>query len=353
MINTIYKILLIITISNNYNLFAQGKTSFDLKNVFPEEYIKIDKELCWIIYNHIIYNNTNNINIDSNIVNKIKKGKASKNFSIIHSVESNSKNEIDLSFEKKWWNDFTFSSTNNGIGIQWNNNSATVEAVFKKEYINSFRKDTYNKKQDLALTLLSNSAELGKHIINNINLDSIKMLRTKYSFTKINDSIYLSQIEKYNNFNNSIYFKKNNTNYELLYHKKYPIESITNILLSNDWFYTDTIDVNLRHKLYANDEVNHTINLSILNKLFSEETKSYITFVDSGRGTNSYKVNQLKITNNKQIVHLLKYEIPKDQLFNKNKINITATLYSNIRLDNLADIDKELKNKEPKIKIKL
>lgn len=349
------KLFLIIIISINYNLYSQEKTSLVLKNLFPEEYIKIDKELCWIIYNHIIYSNSHNPNMDSDVVNKIKKGKEIKDFIISSATSSDSKDTTDhfFSFENKWWNDFAFASSNKSIVIEWNNELSSVTAIFKKEYLNTFRKDSYQKKQDLALTLISNAGVYGKHDSNKISVDSVKVLRSLNMFMKINDTVYFSPNDKYNRFYNTYYYKKDKSSFGLIYNKKYPLESITNLLLSNEWFYKDTIDINLRHKLYANDEVSHTINLSILNKLFSEETNSFISIVDSAKNSNVYKINQLKISNNKQTIHLLKYEIPKDQLFSKSKIIINATLYSNVRLDNLSDIDKEFKNKEPKIKIKL
>ena len=362
-----YKILILIVLNYSNLLFAQDNEKINLNNIFLKEYVNIDKELCLIVYNLVtdsLFESKKSMylmrsDVSNDTIFAFAGGKFSTKGCLIkiegEFTDSNTLLLIKSKFlfNKKWWDMLEFGNNQNAIKFKWTSDSLSLSFVATNEYINSFRKDTYQKKQDLALSLVSYSGIYNMYSPIQINLDSVKVLKALNKFKKVNDEVYFTPIDKYNDFYEKLYYKNEKKYYELLYNNKYPLESIVNILSSNDWFYKDTIDVNLKHKLYGNDEVTQTINLSSLNGYFSNFTNSYISIIDSAKETNTYKINQLKISYNKQSVHLIKYEIPKNHLFNKSKISINATLYSNIRLDNLADIDKQDVKKTTKIKLKL
>ena len=438
----LFKIKVLIIIFS-ISLISQTKQKLILEDLFPKEYISADRELCNIILEHV--NQQINLHLDTidkaeidlnNIFSNSRKI-IQNGFSVTLSRESNGfdaqKSDLNLHELFKKNKNFKFESNENTISLNWEfnitNYKTVISFVYKKEFLNSFRKSTYDKKRDLVVALIAMQDNFIKDSVtqtkNIIDWESLSLINTSKKLKKIKENIYSLNIDSYNNFHNSFYLgkfedrimlgdfaldnlgfkldsiKKNLFNpvkkqndkkpqdpelinksnlsldsiqreilsslksslkkpknnkigdLELIYNSNLPLESISNILLSSNWFYKDTIEVNLKHKLYGHEEFTHKINLVALNKFLIEEHDPFITVIDSAKNGDYYKVNEIFVSKNKKNVHLIKYEIPKNNFINKGKVLLNATLYSNIRLDNLADIDKQDVKKTPKIKLKL
>ena len=438
----LFKIKVLIIIFS-ISLISQTKQKLILEDLFPKEYISADRELCNIILEHV--NQQINLHLDTidkaeidlnNIFSNSRKI-IQNGFSVTLSRESNGfdaqKSDLILHELFKKNKNFKFESNENTISLNWEfnitNYKTVISFVYKKEFLNSFRKSTYDKKRDLVVALIAMQDNFIKDSVtqtkNIIDWESLSLINTSKKLKKIKENIYSLNIDSYNNFHNSFYLgkfedriilcdfdldnlgfnldsiKKNLFNpvkkqndkkpqdpelinksnlsldsiqreilsslksslkkpknnkigdFELIYNSNLPLESISNILLSSNWFYKDTIEVNLKHKLYGHEEFTHKINLVALNKFLIEEHDPFIAVIDSAKNGDYYKVNEIFVSKNKKNVHLIKYEIPKNNFFNKDKVLLNATLYSNIRLDNLADIDKQDVKKTPKIKLKL
>ena len=343
-------ITLIIILINQSNLFAiQNQTKEKLIILFPEEYLKIDRELCEITYNLI----EKNFKPESfRVVNKrffITLNSEVTGFPSCDFIKS------DSVLISKWWNEIEFNQDESFVSFLWQRdvNGCTTILNFGayKSFIDSLRKESYDKKRELAVNLFSISKDF---IVKNKESFIYEYLKNNNQTLKLKnkkDSIYNIQINNYKSFTKSYFLQKKNNEYKLVYQKGFPKESIANLLTVEDWFVDDTIQVNLRHKLYGNDEVNYTINLNKFKKYFIETSDTFIGNIESDN--DNYKTIMLLIDNDNRSAHLLKFVIPKSQLFTSTKIYFNATLYSNIRLDNLSDIDKEYKDKNKKMKLEL
>ena len=423
MIN-LFKIKVLIIILS-FSVVSQTKQKLILEDLFPKEYIRADRELCNIILEHVnqqinlhldsIYKTKNDLNNVFSESRKIIQNEFSVKLTwelIGFDVPKSDLNLHALFTKNK---NFKLESNENTISLSWEFNitkyKTVILFVYKKIFLNSFRKSTYDKKRDLVVALIAMQDNFIKDSVtqskNIIDWESLALINASKKLKKNKENIYILNLDNYNNFYNSFYLirkkedeillgdydtdipsfsinkkpednksennvdsiqkkilsslmgiikkpeKNKSRDLELIYNSNLPLESISNILLSSNWFYKDTIEVNLKHKLFGHEEFTHKINLVALNKFIIEEHDPFIAVIDSAKNGDFYKINEIYISKNKQNVHLIKYEIPKNNLFNKSKILLNATLYSNIRLDNLADIDKQDVKKTPKMKLKL
>jgi hypothetical protein len=162
-------------------------------------------------------------------------------------------------------------------------------------------------------------------------------------------SLYVKKgIEYFPGINSSTFYKLKSNTYAPLFEKKYPKESVNNLLI-DDLVEADSFWVRIDHNLYGGKIQNYTVSIKQLTSFFKQDHDVFVGF--EAVNADSITATVLFVNRFFNHLHILKIELPTRFIGARYKVFISGKLYTTIRFDNVKDLFGKYLDKEKLLKI--
>jgi hypothetical protein len=133
--------------------------------------------------------------------------------------------------------------------------------------------------------------------------------------------------------NEDTYYKKSDKGYELIFDKKYPKESFTNLILGHNA--NNSLKIHVKHSMYGNFSPEYEMKFSDFICFFRDDFNIFSASYQKGQD----ELKSTIIFQNKQYnyIHLLTINTSEECIFEENGV-MSASFYSNIPQHNIKNI---------------
>jgi hypothetical protein len=164
-------------------------------------------------------------------------------------------------------------------------------------------------------------------------------------------SLYVKKgIEYISGINSNTFYKNKGNKYALIFEKRYPKESINNLLIE-DLVEADSFLIHVDHNLYGGKIKNYTVSIKQLASFFKQDHDIFVGFEDVN--ADSIIATALFVNRFFNHLHILKIELPTRFIGARHKVFVSGKLYTNIRFDNVKNLFGKYLDKEKLLKIQI
>ena len=165
------------------------------------------------------------------------------------------------------------------------------------------------------------------------------------------NSLYVKKgVEYISGINSNTFYKTKGNKYVPIFEKKYPQESINNLLIE-DLVEADSFWVHINHNLYGGKIQNYTVSIKQLAGFFKQDHDIFVGF--EAANADSIIATALFVNRFFNHLHILKIELPTPFIGTRHKVFAGGELYTNIRFDNVKDLFGKYLDKEKLLKIQI